>query len=176
MLFRSVTLDRPARHNAFSAQMRDELLAALDVAKLDPTVVEVVLRGAGPSFCAGGDLAEFGTTPDPATAHLVRVARSAGLAVNGLVVDRLGARVRVELHGACIGAGIEIPAFAETVVATPDAWFRLPELSMGLVPGAGGTVSIPRRIGRWRTAWLLLTGRDLAAATALEWGLVDVVG
>ncbi|HRD62679.1 MAG TPA: enoyl-CoA hydratase/isomerase family protein, partial [Nocardioides sp.] len=81
-----VTLDRPARHNAFSAQMRDELLAALDVAKLDPTVVEVVLRGAGPSFCAGGDLAEFGTTPDPATAHLVRVARSAGLAVNGLVV------------------------------------------------------------------------------------------
>ncbi|WP_298514003.1 enoyl-CoA hydratase/isomerase family protein [uncultured Nocardioides sp.] len=171
-----VTLDRPARHNAFSAQMRDELLAALDVAKLDPTVVEVVLRGAGPSFCAGGDLAEFGTTPDPATAHLVRVARSAGLAVNGLVVDRLGARVRVELHGACIGAGIEIPAFAETVVATPDAWFRLPELSMGLVPGAGGTVSIPRRIGRWRTAWLLLTGRDLAAATALEWGLVDVVG
>ncbi|HRD62678.1 MAG TPA: enoyl-CoA hydratase/isomerase family protein, partial [Nocardioides sp.] len=78
--------------------------------------------------------------------------------------------------GACIGAGIEIPAFAETVVATPDAWFRLPELSMGLVPGAGGTVSIPRRIGRWRTAWLLLTGRDLAAATALEWGLVDVVG
>jgi enoyl-CoA hydratase/carnithine racemase len=55
----------------------------------------------------------------------------------------------------------------------PDACFSLPELAMGLVPGAGGTVSLPRRIGRHRTAWLALTGATIDAATALDWGLAD---
>ena len=63
-------------------------------------------------------------------------------------------RVHAELHGTCLGAGIELPAFAGRVVAWPDTTFRLPEVAMGLVPGAGGTVSLPRRIGRQRTAWL----------------------
>ncbi|MDQ6696224.1 MAG: enoyl-CoA hydratase/isomerase family protein, partial [Actinomycetota bacterium] len=53
--------------------------------------------------------------------------------------------------------------------------FRLPELAMGLVPGAGGTVSLPRRIGRHRTAWLALTGASIDAPTALDWGLVDTI-
>src|SRR5207244_340440 len=61
----TVTLQRPARHNAFGAAMRDGLLEALDVAVLDPDV-QVVLRGAGPSFCSGGDLDEFGSATDPA--------------------------------------------------------------------------------------------------------------
>ena len=72
-----------------------------------------------------------------------------------------------------MGAGIELPAFARRVVAAEDAFFQLPELSLGLIPGAGGTVSIPRRIGRQRTARLALSGERLDAATALEWGLVD---
>ena len=59
------------------------------------------------------------------------------------------------------------------MVARPDASFWLPELSLGLVPGAGGTVSLPRRIGRQRTAWLALSGRAIDAQTALDWGLVD---
>ncbi|CNJ87542.1 enoyl-CoA hydratase%2C EchA8_4 [Mycobacterium tuberculosis] len=53
--------------------------------------------------------------------------------------------------------------------------FGLPELSLGLIPGAGGTVSVTRRIGRWRTAYLVLSGRLIDAATALDWGLVDAV-
>jgi enoyl-CoA hydratase/carnithine racemase len=68
-----------------------------------------------------------------------------------------------------------VPAFAGTVIADPGSWFRLPELGMGLIPGAGGTVSLPRRIGRWRTAWMGLTGARVTAAQALEWGLVDSV-
>jgi enoyl-CoA hydratase/carnithine racemase len=79
------------------------------------------------------------------------------------------------VHGACIGAGIEVPAFAGRVLAAPDAYVMLPEVSMGLVPGAGGTVSITGRIGRWRTAWLALTGSRLDAHTALSWGLVDEI-
>ncbi|RIL07464.1 MAG: enoyl-CoA hydratase, partial [Proteobacteria bacterium] len=85
----------------------------------------------------------------------------------------LGDRLEAHLHGACIGAGVELAAFAGRVVARADAWFALPELSMGLVPGAGGTVSLPRRIGRQRTAWLALSGARLDARTALGWGLVD---
>src|SRR5207237_914460 len=77
---RRVTLSRPDVHNAFNARMREELLDALAVAAADPSITSVVLDGDGPSFCSGGDLDEFGTAPDPATAHLVRVARSAGAA------------------------------------------------------------------------------------------------
>ena len=77
------------------------------------------------------------------------------------------------VHGGCVGAGVELPAFAGRVVADPAATFWLPELGMGLVPGAGGTVSIPRRIGRQRAALLAVTGRRIDAATALAWGLVD---
>jgi enoyl-CoA hydratase/carnithine racemase len=83
--------------------------------------------------------------------------------------------VEAHVHGACAGAGVELPAFAAKVSARADAWFMLPELSMGLVPGAGGTASLPRRIGRRRTAWLALSGERIDARTALEWGLVDEI-
>jgi len=79
------------------------------------------------------------------------------------------------VQGACIGAGVELPAFAQHVVARPDAFFQLPELAMGLVPGAGGTVSLPRRVGRQRTAWLTLSGSRLDVMTAKRWGLVDEI-
>jgi len=165
-----LVLARPEKRNAFSAEMRDALVEALRVAACDPSVGEVTLEGEGPSFCAGGDLDEFGTLPDPATAHAVRTTRSAAR-----LLAQVAARVRAEVHGACVGAGIELPAFAARVVAREDASFRLPEVSMGLVPGAGGSVSLPRRIGRQRTAWLALSGRALDARTALAWGLVDEV-
>jgi enoyl-CoA hydratase/carnithine racemase len=84
-------------------------------------------------------------------------------------------RYTFHLHGACIGAGIELPAFAGRVVAKPNTYFRLPEVDMGLIPGAGGCVSIPRRIGRQRTNWLAITGIELNAETALVWGLIDAV-
>lgn len=166
----SVTLDRPRRHNAYGSAMRDGLVSALTVATADPTVESVELSGAGPSFCSGGDLAEFGTAPDPATAHAVRVAAGAAAWMH-----RCGPRTTARVHGACIGAGVELAAFASRVVAAPDAWFRLPEVSMGLVPGAGGTVSVPLRVGRHRAALLAVTGATIDATTALDWGLVDSV-
>jgi hypothetical protein len=165
-----LVLNRPARRNALSVEMRDALVDALRLAASDTTIAEIVLRGNGPAFCAGGDLDEFGTLPDPATAHAVRAIRGPARAL-AACADR----VRVELHGACVGAGIELPAFARRVVARPDAFFQLPEVAMGLVPGAGGTVSIPRRVGRQRAAYLCLSGVRLDAETALAWGLVDEV-
>jgi enoyl-CoA hydratase/carnithine racemase len=165
-----ITLHRPERRNAYGRQLRDALVDALAVAELDPGVERVVLDGAGPDFCSGGDLDEFGTAADPVTAHLVRTRAGAAAPL-----ARLGPRVEARLHGRCIGAGVELPAWAGRVVAAPGTRFALPELAMGLLPGAGGTVGLPRRIGRWRTLWLALTGVALDAATAREWGLIDEV-
>jgi hypothetical protein len=166
----SITLNRPERRNAFGRQLRDALVDALTVAASDEGVTRVTLRGAGPAFCSGGDLTEFGSAPDLATAHLVRTRGGAGR-----LVHRLAGRVEVRVHGPCVGAGLEIPAFAGRVTAHPDTTFRLPEVPMGLIPGAGGTVSVPRRIGRWRTLYMALTGAPVSAATALSWNLIDAV-
>lgn len=162
-----VTLNRPERRNAYGRQLRDALTDALRVALLDPDI-KVVLDGAGPAFCSGGDLAEFGTTPDLVTAHFVRTLGGAGR-----LVSELKDRIEVHVHGPCVGAGVELPAFAGTVIAAEGTTFTLPEVSMGLLPGAGGTVSIPRRVGRWRTLYLALTGKPLDLPTALAWGLID---
>jgi hypothetical protein len=169
-----IAFNRPQRHNAFSTDARAALLEALAVAQLDSSVDEVVLTGNGPSFCSGGDLAEFGTFTDPASAHLARTRYSPALALDA-VTSRLGAACRAEVHGRVLGSGLEMAAFCGRITAALDAVFGLPELSLGLIPGAGGTVSVTRRIGRWRTAYLVLSGQTLDAATALAWGLVDTL-
>ena len=165
-----LTLNRPEVRNAYDATVRDGLAEGFRLALADDGLRHIELHGSGPDFCAGGDLTEFGTTPDPVTAHLVRT--TAGAAPPLLAVAD---RVTVHLHGNCIGAGIEVPAFAARVLAAPDTVLRLPEIGMGLIPGAGGTVSITRRIGRHRTGWLALTGQPLPALQARDWGLVDEV-
>ena len=166
----TVTLNRPAKHNAFSATVRDGLTEALLLACADTSIKRVTLKGAGPSFCAGGDLDEFGEARNAAVAHLTRTTRSPGR-----LIYRLGDKVHARLHGACIGAGIEMTAFAKRVVAKDDAFFALPEVGFGLVPGAGGTVSIPRRIGTHRTALLGLSGQRIDTTLALNWGLIDAI-
>jgi enoyl-CoA hydratase/carnithine racemase len=165
----SVTLDRPEARNAIDSAVRDALVEALRLAAADPRL-RVEIRGNGPCFSAGGDVEEFGTVGDPATAHAVRLTRHPGLAL-----DAVSARATCRVHGPCVGAGVEIPAFAGTVVAEPGTTFRLPEVSMGLIPGAGGTASITRRIGRQRSGWFALSGATLDDRTAAAWGLVDEV-
>ncbi len=169
-----VRFNRPQRHNAFSTDARAALLEALDVALLDPGIDEVVLTGNGESFCSGGDLAEFGTFSDPASAHLARTRHSPALALDALT-RKLGLSCRAEVHGQVLGSGLEMAAFCGRVVCRPSARLCLPELSLGLIPGAGGTVSITRRIGRWRTAYLVLSGQTISSQTALAWGLVDTL-
>lgn len=166
----SVVLDHPERRNAFSFRMREALFEALEIADLDDTVEQVELRGTGPVFCSGGDLAEFGTATDVVAAYVVRLDRAPWR-----LIARLADRMTVRMQGAAVGAGIELAAFAGRVIAEPGTFFLLPEADMGLVPGAGGTVSVTRRIGRWRTAWMALTGERVTTETALAWGLVDEI-
>lgn len=163
-----VTLTRAGRHNALDARMRDELDAAL--ARVLESRGPVIVRGEGPSFCSGGDLGEFGAFPDPAIAHVIRLGRSLAWRFH-----QLERRLVVGLHGACLGAGIELPAFAARVVAADDVRIGLPELGLGLIPGAGGTVSIPRRAGRGVLLRMLWGGEPIDAYRARRFGLVDEV-
>ncbi len=164
----AITLTRPDRLNALDAQMRDELVEAQTLAAATTEVQRVELRGEGKAFCAGGDLDEFGTRSDPATAHIIRLERSIGRSIS-----LLGKSTAAYLHGACMGSGIELAAFTDWVVAAADTQIALPEIELGLVPGAGGTVSLTRRIGRLRTAWLAFSGCAIGPETARAWGLVD---
>ena len=163
-----ITLNCPANRNALSASMRDALSDAFRLAISDDTITTLALRGNGPAFCAGGDLSEFGTQTDTAVAHAIRMRRMPAQFLAGI-----SSRTTAHLHGACIGAGIELPAFCHHITARKDTVLRLPEVGMGLIPGAGGCVSIPRRIGRQRTNLLAILGQEIDAATALKWGLVD---
>ena len=167
----TVELNRASNRNAMNVEMRDGLVEAFELVLADRAIRKVVLRGRGRCFSTGGDLTEFGSVPDPATGHAIRMQ-----VLPARFLARCADRVEARVHSACIGAGIELPAFARRVVAAPDAFFQLPELDFGLIPGAGGTVSIPRRIGRQRAAWLMLSGRKIGAKQALAWGLVDAIG
>lgn len=166
----NITLNRPEKHNAYSAGMRDALYEALRFLVADTSLERTEVRGEGGCFCIGGDLEEFGLATDPAQAHLIRMSRPVGL-----LISRLENRIEFHVHRACIGSGIELPAFAGRVIATADTFFQLPEITMGLIPGAGGTVSILRRIGRQRMARWALSARRIKATTALEWGLIDAI-
>jgi len=163
-------LNRPRRRNAYRAKTRDELVDGFTLAMIDQTITTVHLQGNGPSFSSGGDLTEFGTVRDGPSGHFIRSARNAAR-----LLAELGDRSVASVHGPCFGAGVELSAACRTVRSTPDATFTLPEVEMGLIPGAGGTWSIPTRIGRHRATWLALTGATLRADDALAWGLVDEI-
>jgi hypothetical protein len=165
-----IALNRPHARNAYSSAMRDSLYEALQLLQLDSTLRSAIVRGEGNCFCIGGDLNEFGTVMDASTAHAIRSTRS----VAQLLLE-LRSRLEFRLHSACIGAGIELPAFAARVVAEKSTFMQLPEITLGLLPGAGGTVSITRRIGRQRTAYMALSARRITAVTALQWGLIDAI-
>jgi hypothetical protein len=168
----TLTLASPQSDNAMTAAMRDALYEALASVLDDPSTPRVVLEAEGRCFSTGGYLFEFGSANDLARAHAIRTLRS-----STRLLHRLGNRAEVHLHGACIGSGIEIPAAAARRFGTADTFVQLPELRMGLIPGAGGTVSLASAIGRQRLMWLVLGAFRLGAEQARDWGLLhEIVG
>ena len=128
----SITLNDPARRNAFSAGLREALLDALLVAEADSSVSSVALSGAGPAFCSGGDLDEFGTAKDLVAAYLVRLSRAPWR-----VIDRLASKVTVFAHGACVGAGTEMAAYAGRLVASRTRSSSCPRCEWAWSPALG---------------------------------------
>ena len=167
-----IAFNRPQRHNAFSTDARAALLEALTVAQLDSSVDEVVLTGNGPSFCSGGDLAEFGTFSDPASAHLARTRYSPALALDALTA-RLGQACRAEVHGQVLGSGLEMAAFCGRVEARAGCGVRVARVE----PRPDSR----RRRHRQRDpadrplahSIFGVDRRTIDADTAVAWGLVD---
>ena len=163
-----VTLNRPRVLNVYNVRMRDEVYEALGLIADDPGTRVAVFRGAGDrAFCAGADLTEFGTAPSQAIARQVRFERDVWGRFLGL-----GKLIIAAIHGFCFGSGIEIALCCDIRIASPGAQFGLPETSLGMIPAAGGTQTMPRIIG---AAWgmeSLLTGQRFGAEEALRLGLV----
>ncbi len=166
-----VTLNRPQALNVYNVRMRDELYQVLGAIRDDPDVDAVILQGAGDrAFCAGADLSEFLTAPPPAAARRVRWERD----VWGLFL-RLPQPVVAALHGYVLGSGMEMALCCDIRIASEDARFGLPEVTLGIIPAAGGSQTLPRTIGRARSLEMLLANRWLDAREALAAGLVNRV-
>ena len=164
-----VTLCRPEVVNAFNVRMRDELSEALSAVRDDDEVRGLLIVGDGErGFCAGADLTEFGTAPSQAVARYVRWARDLWSALFELPKPTMAA-----VHGYCFGSGLEIAALCDLRIASQDATFALPEVSLGLIPAAGGTQSLPRIVGLPRAMELALTGRQMTSGEAVRSGFVD---
>lgn len=166
----ALVLNRPQLSNSYSVEMREALHEAFVLANSDDSIQSISVSARGRCFSTGGELSEFGTVSDAATAHLIR---SLNLPARQLL--KCAPKTHVHVHKACIGSGIELAAFAGHLSAEPDTFFWLPELTMGLIPGAGGCVSISRRIGRQNAAYMVLLNKKINAATALQWGLIDEI-
>jgi enoyl-CoA hydratase/carnithine racemase len=168
-----LTLNRPRRINALNLAMRDDLFEALTAFADDPAVKVAVIRGAGgKGFCAGADLIEFGTAPSQDVARRTRQRRD----VWGLLAG-LRKPIVAALHGYVIGAGVEIAGLCDIRVAAEDAVFALPEVTIGMIPGAGGTQTFPRTAGLGTAMARLLAERTdrMTAAEALSSGFVHRV-
>jgi enoyl-CoA hydratase len=164
----TVILNRPRVLNAFSVKMRDDLYEVLSAIKADDEVRAVIVRGAGEkAFCAGADLSEFLTAPSVVTARRIRGIRDLWRLFASMPQPLIAA-----IHGYVLGSGMEIALFCDIRIAADDVVFGLPEMGLGIIPGAGGTQTLPRIIGLSRSLDMLLTGRQITAAEALDSGLV----
>jgi 3-hydroxyacyl-CoA dehydrogenase len=156
-----VTLDHPPV-NALSAAVRRGLLDAMRAAAAEPAIAAVLIVGAGRNFIAGADIREFGQPPQPPS--LPEVCQAIADSAKPVVVA---------LHGAALGGGLEIALAAHYRLAVPGAKLGLPEVLLGLLPGAGGTQRAPRLIGAQAALDLMLSGRHVGADEAHRLGLVD---
>ena len=167
----TVTLNRPEALNAISTELAVALAEAVEPLATDPAVRAVVLTGAGErAFCVGADLKQRAGFDDHGW-FVQREAFRRGFAA----VRRCPLPTVAAVAGFALGGGTELALACDLVVATDDATFGLPEVRLGLVPAGGGTQLLVRRVGRSAARDLVLTGRRVGAAEALELGLADRV-
>jgi 3-hydroxyacyl-CoA dehydrogenase len=158
-----VVIDNPPV-NAGSTAVRQGLLVAIETLRKDPSLVGAVLIGAGTTFIAGSDLREFGKPlADPQLPAVIEA------------IEGCGKPVVAALHGAALGGGFELALGCDARIAVAGAVVGLPEVTLGMIPGAGGTQRLPRLVGIPRSIEMVCGGERIPAAAALEAGLVDRV-
>src|SRR3954468_15135223 len=162
-----IFLNRPQKVNALDSALLDALADALR--QVDQAVRVVVLGGRGNAFCAGADVNELrALNPQTAREFIGRVHVACD------AVRKLAVPVVARLHGAVIGAGLELAAACDLRVAARGTRFAMPEVRLG-IPSVVEAALLPRLIGSGRTAWLVLTGEAIDAERAQQWGLVESV-
>ena len=151
--------------------MRDDLYEILSAIKVDDEVRVAVFKGAGDkAFCAGADLTEFLTAPSVVKARRIRAVRNLWRLFLNIPQPLIAA-----LHGYVLGSGMEIALFCDLRIASEDVVFGLPEVGLGIIPGAGGTQTLPRIMGLSWSLDMLLTNRRLKSDEAHRFGLVNRV-
>jgi enoyl-CoA hydratase len=166
----TITLSRAERLNAINLEMRDLLWTYLEACRDTPDVRLILFQGEGRCFSAGADISEFGTAPSIIAARRARHDRD----VWGLLLSHRCTTI-ARMHGFCFGAGLELPLCCDIRIAADDATFALPEVTLGYIPSAGGTQTLPRIIPPGIAADMILTGEPIDATAALRHGLVDQV-
>jgi 3-hydroxyacyl-CoA dehydrogenase len=156
-----VTVNSPPV-NALSATVRDGLRQALKQAGEDPAAKSVVLICAGRTFIAGADISEFGKPP-----------KGAAMAEVQAMLEGAPKPTVAAIHGTALGGGLEVALCAHYRVAVPSAKLGLPEVNIGLLPGAGGTQRLPRIVGVEKALQMVTSGEHVPARQALEMGLID---
>ncbi len=158
-----VTVDSPPV-NALSAAVRRGILEQVQAAAADPQVKAIVLTCAGRTFIAGADITEFGKPPQPPGLNEVIAA-----------MENAPKPVVAAIHGTALGGGLETALGAHFRVAVKDARLGLPEVKLGLLPGAGGTQRLPRAVGPELAVKMIVGGNPIGAAEALKAGLIDEI-
>ncbi|HEY3721229.1 MAG TPA: enoyl-CoA hydratase-related protein, partial [Roseiarcus sp.] len=158
-----LTIDSPPV-NALSAAVRDGLRDGMRQAAADPAAKAIVLTCAGRTFIAGADIAEFGKPSKGATLPELQGA-----------IEGAPKPVIAAIHGTALGGGFEVALFCHYRVAVPSAKLGLPEIKLGLIPGAGGTQRLPRLIGPEAALEVILSGTPFGAKQAAAWGVVDTL-
>jgi len=152
--------------NALSAAVRTGLGEGLEQARRDPAVAAVVIMGGGSTFIAGADITEMGTEKSKVLP---------GLADLQHVLETFPKPIVAAIHGTALGGGFELALTCHARVAVPSAKVGLPEVNLGLLPGAGGTQRLPRLVGPEMAIDLITTGKHVPAAKALDLGMIDAV-
>jgi enoyl-CoA hydratase len=165
-----VTLNRPEVANAMNTQMGLDLLAAFDGFCAAPNKQRcIVITGAGPkAFCAGGDLKQRNGMTDEQWQDQHLIFERAIRAMIDCPVPMIAA-----VNGAAYAGGLEISLCSDFIYAVDHARFALTEVTLGIMPGAGGTQNLPRAVGARRAKEIMLTGRPFSAREAFEWGMVN---
>lgn len=166
----TITLNRPEVRNALDTGLVAELQHELRELAATPDVRAVILTGAGPVFCAGADLKQRTTmTPEEVARH------TDGVMECTKMVAALPVPVIAAVNGGAYAGGMELALACDIRVAASDAGFALPEITLGIFPGAGAPLRLPHLVGKGWTKLLVLTGERIDAGTALRIGLVEVV-
>ncbi|MCW6161544.1 MAG: enoyl-CoA hydratase/isomerase family protein [Candidatus Micrarchaeales archaeon] len=167
----SITLNRPDIHNAINFDVLTGLRDAFASLLKDNSCRSIVLKGAGKSFCSGSDikyLAAFKNSGEAAEFFDM-------MYIVYHYVESIDKPVIAEIHGSCMGAGLELAAVCDLRIASSDATFAMPEVKLGITPSGGATYRLPTVIGQTATRYMVLTGETIGADEAYRIGLLNKV-